>query len=227
MSKAEERLRSSVDKAREALDPNDLWVRRKGDPVKVSLPGEPMKCVAAAARGTRECRNWAVLGSNVCRNHGGAAPRVKAAAARRLLEVRTFQELFQRVEHAAEVDPLDALMTEVARSSVITEGLSMLVGDLGLADEDGDGAAIIAGGNQHPLVRWLNEERDRKVRFAEVAVRAGVAERYMKIQERQIALMAQVVSATLDDPELGLDENQRTTARHVLGRHLRALPSAS
>lgn len=211
-----------MDRARDALDPNDLWVRRTSkDPVKVSLPGAPMKCVALAERGTRECRNWAMQGMNVCKSHGGRSPQSKRAAARRLAEVETFQDLIGRVMHSATTDPYEAVETELARATVITEALSVLVMDLDLEQD------IVIEGDQHAFVKWLNEERDRKVKFSKVAHDMGIAERSVKVQERQVALFAQAVSAMLDDPELGLDNNQRTTARHVLGRHLRALPSAS
>jgi hypothetical protein len=222
VTNAAERLKSSMDKARDALDPNDLWVRRTSkDPVKVSLPGAPMKCAALAERGTRECRNWAMQGMNVCKSHGGRAPQAKKAAARRLAEVETFQQLVDRVMHSATTDPYEAVETELARATVITEALSQLVLDLDLEDD------IILVGTENALVKWLNEERDRKVKFSKVAHDMGISERTVRVQERQVALFAQAVSAMLDDPDLGLNDVQRTTARHVLGRHLRALPSAS
>lgn len=217
MTDAADRLKSTMDKAKQALDPNDLWVRRTSkEPVRVAFPGSPMRCVALAERGTRECRKWAVMGMNVCDTHGGRAPQAKKAAARRLAEVRTMQDLMSRVMHSATTDPYEAVETELARATVITEGLSYLVSDLELEDDV----------SNHSLVKWMNEERDRKVKFSKIAHEMGIADRFIRVQEREVALFSQAVSAMLDDPELGLDDGQRMTARHVLGRHLRALPSA-
>ena len=45
------------------------------------------KCSARSARTGKPCRRHAILGSNVCYVHGGAAPQVKEAARRRLLDM--------------------------------------------------------------------------------------------------------------------------------------------
>lgn len=43
------------------------------------------RCTARRSDG-EPCRGWAIVGGTVCRAHGGAAPQVRAAARRRLLE---------------------------------------------------------------------------------------------------------------------------------------------
>lgn len=43
------------------------------------------RCVATNRAGKR-CKNWPIKGGAVCRMHGGAAPRVRAAAHRRLTQ---------------------------------------------------------------------------------------------------------------------------------------------
>lgn len=224
---AADRLKSSIDQAKEALDPNDLW-NRSGDrdPRRVSLPSHPMKCVAILSNGSRACRKWAIPGANVCGTHGGSAPQVKAAAARRLEQVKTMQDLTRRVEHAADFDPVEAIETELARASVMTEALTVLVSDLGLGDTEG-GSSIVVDGDQHPFVKWMNEERDRKVKISKIAHDIGITDRAIRVQERHVSLIAAVISATFDDPELGLDDHQRVAARQVFGRRLRALPTES
>jgi hypothetical protein len=44
-----------------------------------------MKCTAHTTAGN-PCRNYAIKGGNVCKNHGGSAPQVKRKARERLLE---------------------------------------------------------------------------------------------------------------------------------------------
>jgi hypothetical protein len=58
-----------------------------------------MKCTAHSKRSGKPCKKDAVKGTNVCRSHGAAAPQVKAAAKRRLLEA---------------VDPLIVRLIEIA-----------------------------------------------------------------------------------------------------------------
>lgn len=44
------------------------------------------KCVATVKSTGQRCQNWPIAGTTVCRFHGGAAPQVREAARRRLLE---------------------------------------------------------------------------------------------------------------------------------------------
>lgn len=45
-----------------------------------------MKCVGHSSKTGAPCRKDAIKGATVCRSHGGAAPQVKNAARRRLME---------------------------------------------------------------------------------------------------------------------------------------------
>jgi hypothetical protein len=42
------------------------------------------RCIADNKNGTGRCRRWAIKGGSVCWHHGGSAPQVRQAAARRL-----------------------------------------------------------------------------------------------------------------------------------------------
>src|SRR5207253_478542 len=57
------------------------------DPIVVSAKGV-QKCSATAKSTGRACQRWAIAGGTVCIKHGGAAPQVKAAAEKRLDELR-------------------------------------------------------------------------------------------------------------------------------------------
>ena len=54
---------------------------------EVSRPGAAVKCSAVSSRTGRPCQKWAILGGTVCPTHGGSAPQVKEAAARRIREL--------------------------------------------------------------------------------------------------------------------------------------------
>lgn len=65
-----------------------------------------VRCTATRTRGG-PCGQWAITGGYVCWHHGGAAPQVKAAAARRWereLMFRKFEADYER-EHGEPLDP--------------------------------------------------------------------------------------------------------------------------
>lgn len=234
---AEAYARTAVDTGVRPARPGEMQRRTSKGPVQVALPGQPMKCVALARERAedrwtptgelRPCRNWAMLGSNVCRTHGGANA-VSKAAARRRVAAHTLGQLMDKVAHAAETDPLEAVLTELARSSVIVEALGVLVTGMNVDPDSGE--AITAEDHKgveqaHVLWEMLGEERDRKVKIAKAAIDAGIAERQVRVHEAQAIMLAQVIQAALSDPELGLDDEGRQRARVVFGRHLRSMPA--
>lgn len=84
------------------------------DPSKVER--DPRKCAKTSKRSGRPCKNWAIKGHTVCRNHGGSAPQVKAAAARNVLE-GTIQARLRKMMSAATpvTDPLSALQQHAGK----------------------------------------------------------------------------------------------------------------
>lgn len=62
-------------------------------PVKARAPHEPknpmsQRCSAQSKQKHQQCGHWAIRGGTVCRYHGGLAPQVKAAAEKRLEDLR-------------------------------------------------------------------------------------------------------------------------------------------
>lgn len=232
IEQAEARARTMIDTGKRKPRPGE-WERRKGLALPQGAerhPSDPtrVRCQARAkSRDGAPCKFWSIPGGTVCRFHGGEAPQVQRAAKRRLA-VHTLGQLMERMGHAAEEDPLEAILVELSRSAVMVESLQLLVSGLEL--DPGEGEAI-AGPDRHGELRphvWvemLADERDRKARLAKAALEAGVAERQVRVHEAQAVMLAQVINAALDDPELGLDAAGQQRARQVFGRHLRALPS--
>lgn len=60
----------------------DAWENLPDDADK--LPDGRRRCTARRSDGSRRCRRGAIAGGTVCPHHGGAIPRVKDAARRRL-----------------------------------------------------------------------------------------------------------------------------------------------
>lgn len=76
------------------------------------------------------------------------------------------------------------------------------------------------------LAKLEAEERERCATFATKAVAAGLAERQVRLAERQGEMLASLVRAVIDAPELELTEGQKQVARSVFGREMRALTAA-
>ena len=66
-------------------------------PIKAKSTASPLssdtlvyakRCGAHSSQTGKPCGQWAIRGGTVCRTHGGRAPQVKAAAERRLADLR-------------------------------------------------------------------------------------------------------------------------------------------
>lgn len=102
-------------------------------------------------------------------------------------------------------------------------GISALIGNTYSAANDG---SIYATGEAiRGLADLEAKERDRCAAFAAKAVAAGLAKRQVELAERQGALIVQLLTATLADPELGLSAEQRRRVPDVARRHLALVSS--
>lgn len=197
-----------------------------------------MKCSARKSNG-EPCGAWAIRGGTVCRVHGGSAPAVKAAAARRLEEAKA-SAAATTLGLPVEIDPHAALLGEVHRSAGVVAWLTLQVQQLQAsevvwgrtkeADQEGgpgggyslreEGAAV------NLWVKLLGEWSDRLTRVAKAAIDAGVSERLVKLEERKGELIAELLANVIDDDRIGLTGEQRQRAREVAAEQLRALPAA-
>lgn len=77
-----------------------IKTRETGNPMGPVHPKGAPRCTATNRQGTR-CGRYPIPGGTVCRNHGGAAPQVQAAAMERL----------RALQHPA-IDALQWLITQ-------------------------------------------------------------------------------------------------------------------
>lgn len=186
------------------------------------------KCVAHKSDG-KPCANWAVQGATVCTAHGGAAPQVAARAAVRA-------EVMRWGLGDANVDPGEILLRLVSQSAARAGRYADEIAEQVGADESGDlrkaliaeiwipgetGEKYKAGEYIRALAKLENDERDRCAGFATKAIAAGLAERQVRLAERQGALIADLFRAVMDDPDLGLTPEQRRAMPDVARRHIR------
>ncbi|MCW2901562.1 MAG: hypothetical protein JWO67_3827 [Streptosporangiaceae bacterium] len=175
-------------------------------------------CVATKRNG-ESCGNKAIHGATVCRAHGGATRHVRQAAAVRADFMRWGLD-------AQQVDPGETLLALVSQSAArvakyaaeVAEFIQeaedrgipvrkALVGDVWTTDESGE--AQKQGEYLRGLVQLENSERDRCAGFCKTAIAAGLAERTVRLAERQGELLAEVLRRVMRDPALGLSTAQR------------------
>lgn len=181
------------------------------------------KCTGHKADGTR-CGRWPVAGGTVCPKHGGAAPQVKARAAVRA-------EVLRWGLDAELVDPGETLLKLVAQSAARAARYAEELEEL-VAESPNLRSALIAEahGEFGPVGEYVRglatleaTERDRCATFATKAIAAGLAERQVRLAERQGALIADVLRAVLDDPAWGLSDDQKRKAPDIIRAHIRAI----
>lgn len=185
------------------------------------------KCVARNRAGN-QCGNYAIPGGTVCLVHGGATSHIASKA-----KVRA--ELESWGLDAPKVDPGETLLKLVSQSAARAERYAAeLFGKLD-ADEDGalhkaliadvwvvglDMEAHKAGEYVRALAKLEADERDRCANFCRIAIAAGLAERQVRLAERQGQMIAEVLRTVMGDPELGLTEAQKTALPAVARRAL-------
>lgn len=175
------------------------------------------RCVA------KGCGRWAIRGGTVCPQHGGSAPQVKSRALVRaevaqwvlgeatddpgtvLLRMITqsrrraelYASLLEEAYEAAEAEDLIGAAWTLGGQWRMPAGVSALIGHKYAVDPQGGPSVPIAEAIRG-LVQLEAEERDRCVNFCTKAITAGLAERVVRMQEREAAMAHQALIAGLD-----------------------------
>lgn len=184
--------------------PTDDNVRRCGTKTRAGTP-----CQQPAGAGTDH------VGWGKCRYHGGNSPNLKIAASRE----ETAELVAQlRLGQPMIVDPAEALVGEVYRSAGVVAFLDGLMGDVGKDD-------LIymteAGYKPRAFVDVWTQQRAHLAKVCSMALAAGVAERQVRIAERQGELVAGALNKILG--ELGLTTEQRAIAPGIVRKHLMSI----
>jgi hypothetical protein len=161
-------------------------------------------CTAKKTDGTI-CQAYAIRGSNVCRVHGGSAPAVKAAAERNV-ELEAARRQLAALGEPEDIDPGQALLRLIAwkygevqwlRDQVRTMPASELA--WGKTQEDKgigpQGVVDMTTTKAAPSVWWtlLRQSEDQLADYSTRALKAGIAERQIRLAEGQGDLVAGVV----------------------------------
>lgn len=188
------------------------------------------------------CPSTIVIGFDRCWFHLTRLERGRSGRVKAKMEVVRITELAGRIDTSPAVAMLN--MVQEAASNVAFYGQQVAALRAELEDQE-DGAPVIIDAEgvarvhpawvgagvagrvdpanwktePHVLVRMYNDERDRLVRYAKLCLDAGVAERLVKLAERQGTAMVQILDAALERLELTPEQIQRLPAvmAEVLG----------
>jgi hypothetical protein len=114
-----------------------------------------------------------------------------------------------------DVDPWEVLEVAMRRAY---GWAAWYQGMIATAESDDD---LRPGGSHYDWVKAAERTTEQAIRYAKMALDAGVAERQVQQVELQGQLIAQVLSATLH--ELGMDDATEIQARVIMEKTLRQL----
>lgn len=184
------------------------------------------KCSRNRADGQR-CKANAVKGTDplACRRHvGKSLAKVRA-------EVAVREEVLSWGLGDTKTDPGELLLRLVTQAALRADAYSRELARV-VAEKDGDlkkaltGDSYTSGGETgdpvktgeyiRAITKLESDERDRAANFATKAIAAGLAERQVRMAERQAEMAAQFVNAVLEELGLaGTPQAQAAIARHL------------
>lgn len=193
-----------------------------------------------------------MTGQQVCKNHGGKAPQALAKAEHRVAVAEATRAL-EQLGVPVPIDPGDAVLALVAEAhgNVIflrsrVQQLDQLQGGpqgddilaaLGGGGKDGRDIALRGGPKiadrtdpanwkaaPHVLVTMYETWCDRLAQYSALALKAGVEERRLRIQEAELERVYGAVITSLN--AAGLTPEQQEAFRVALANELRRLSSA-
>lgn len=183
----------------------------------------PVTCTARAKATGQRCQRAPIRGGKVCYVHGGGAPAVKAAAARRLAVAEVEAEVENLIafeSFGGMGDPLQA-MAELAERALATERalaarVNFLAQDDRLRFRDAQGRENL----RSEVVLWERWHR-QAAHLADRLAAHDWESRRVRLAEQQGALVGDVIRRVLN--ELRLTPDQEALIGEVVPRHLRAL----
>lgn len=178
----------------------------------------------AKTKAGRDCRQRPIPGGKVCRYHGGGAPQVRAAAARRLATAKIESDAKATVAHMGlepVEDPLGELGKLASGSRAMLQALGAQVNALQdietFDDKNAPHARVVLEAYERAL--------DRTHRLLDTLVKYGYAERQIAIAESEARLVSGIIRRVIAG--LGLTADQQRQAQTLLAEEFRALDAGA
>jgi hypothetical protein len=179
------------------------------------VPEVQRRRCTALARGGERCKLPPIRGGTVCWRHGGNAPQVRNAARRRLAEAAVRRTL-DAVEVTEIDDPVLAFAGLASEALALKEMLAERVAALG---EDLT-TSTEAGVQLQAEVLLYERAMDRCAKFLETWIRLGLDERIVRVQERHVDALKQVLTRALEVLGQRPDDDE---VRRVVATQLRVV----
>lgn len=176
------------------------------------------RCTGHSRRSGQPCRNNAINGATVCRNHGGSAPQVRAAAARRLVEAEAEGLLSKHGPAEPVTDPLQSLLMIAGRSERLIKVLEERVDELATIRYEN----AVGGEQLRAEIGAYMTMLDRCRVVLVDLIKLDIWDRLAKVEEQQVALFVKALEAAMTDA--GLAEKVAEVKSNV-ARHLRIVAS--
>lgn len=182
------------------------------------------RCTAKKKNG-QPCRQWAIRGLDKCRNHCGKKTSVAVEQGRQNIALAKIGDMVAKLHGDERVpDPvtelLHAIWLDAAMVAVLRAKVMDLKADVGTGNSFA-GPNHLGDATPHVFVAALERWVDKLARHSEMAVKAGIEERRVRIVERQADAFMDVLDAALD--ALNLNPAQRDKARDAAGDRLTLL----
>lgn len=179
-------------------------------------------------------------GEKFCRFHGGNLPKVRAKAEAYMQEMKV-RALAQTLGLPVDVDPHTAILNEIHWSAghvefyraqvqllapgVLIQGVRGITQSTKTGFQAGESIEKEVGPDVHVWLKLYGEERDRLARLCLGAMKAGIDERRIQVEEQQASMLAQGLMWLQTEVKLRLDLNavESKVFGEVLGEMLRRL----
>lgn len=156
-------------------------------------------------------------GYGPCSRHMGRTPMVTKGA---------FRQMARSMGDPIHINPADGMAATIAATAGHVAWLERKVAEFRFSektrlDEDGVETEVAMTPNQKQWWAIYGEERDRLIKYSEVAIRAGLAERSVRLAEKQGEMLSLVVDKILDG--LGLTDEQLLRVPDVVPAAMRSV----
>lgn len=180
------------------------------------------KCTSKAKRTGVRCTKWPVKGATVCPSHGGKAPQVKAAAARRVVEGQALKAVSALGRWGPVTDPLSALADVAGEVTAVKDFLRGLVEQIVERQSDPLRVPDDKGAEQMraeftAYMAMLNTTVGTLATIAKL----NIDERMARIDEARAEMIREALRRAF--AEAGLAGEQQTKGLAAFGRHLRVV----
>jgi hypothetical protein len=183
---------------------------------------DPTRCRGTVRSTGRQCRKYPIAGGTVCIKHGGAAPQVRHAAKRRVVNANA-AALVARSGYDPVADPVEALLDTAGEMIALKDALADQVArlqDVTVTDRTGvESVSAVLAAYERGL--------DRLARTLVAINRLGIMERHVSIEEAKLQMMADAVRRAVYSHTANLDYDTGQRVLEAIVVELQALPAAA